>query len=140
MPIFLTTLATSHAIVAPAAPTPPAQASHVLLPIDEYRSLTEAASRAAPPRSEVDQALAILNDPNEQWTDAEDLVAGILRDGLASIRKRLDLTQAELGEILGVPQSRVSRLESNLDATTVRVVRQIAERLAARFGETEPRS
>ncbi|MEZ6234959.1 MAG: helix-turn-helix transcriptional regulator [Phycisphaerales bacterium] len=140
MPIFLATLATSHAIVAPTPPVPPEQASHVLLAIEEYRALAEAASKAAPPRSEVDQALAILSDPNEQWTDAEDLAAGILRDGLGAIRKRLDLTQAELGEVLGVPQSRVSRLESNLDATTVRVVRQIAERLAARFGGDEPRS
>ena len=51
MPIFLATLATSHAIVAPTPPVPPEQASHVLLAIEEYRALAEAASKAAPPRS-----------------------------------------------------------------------------------------
>lgn len=109
-----------------------ARATHVLLSMQEYRELTAAAAAAAPTEGEVSRALQVLDDPGQEWSDGEALLGQILRDGLAELRKRHGLTQAALGKLVGMPQSQVSRLENNLESTTLRVLRLIADRLAER--------
>jgi hypothetical protein len=110
--------------------------THVILPVDEFLKLTEppasSATVAAPSDSEIDAAIGVLNDPDQTWRDAESVLWQVLRDGLAPARKSRGLTQEQLASELGMSQPQVSRMESNLDSATLRVLRRVAERLAQR--------
>lgn len=105
--------------------TPEGQTTHVLVPKDEYDRLT---SRPNP--EAVAEAVAVLGDSKAKWLDASDVIADLLAHGLAAERKARDLSQTQLGELLGVAQSQVSRYEKNPDALTLGVLRQIASLLA----------
>jgi transcriptional regulator with XRE-family HTH domain len=48
---------------------------------------------------------------------------------IAALRKRRNLSQAELAEIVGVEQPTISRIERGYEGVTVRLLRQIADAL-----------
>jgi DNA-binding XRE family transcriptional regulator len=77
----------------------------------------------------VRQAAAILTSKRTKWHDANQVLPEIIIAGLAATRKQLGLTQAELGKRLGLPQSRISKIESNPDAITLRLLKRIAAAL-----------
>lgn len=111
--------------------------THVLVPAAEYDRA--AASGNGPSRRAVEAAARVLNDPGTVWHDAESVLAEIVRSGVEKARRERGLTQAELGKLLGMPQSQVSRLERNPDGTTLRVLRRVAEALASARGTSTPR-
>jgi ribosome-binding protein aMBF1 (putative translation factor) len=115
-------------------------ATHVVVPIEEYRALVAASSggamsmqapTAAPTDAEVDAAIAVWNNPSTQWHDADAILREILTNGVASARKARGLSQADLGAALSASQSSVSRLEKNTEAASIGQLRQIAAMLAS---------
>ncbi len=114
---------------------PDGKTAYRLVPADEYARLTRAArprsrARAGPSDAAVADALSILADPATTWHDANDVVFDIVRRGLKQVRRELGLTQAELGKLLRLPQPRVSRIENNPDAISLRLLKRIARILA----------
>ena len=95
--------------------------THVLLPIEEYERLVKA--------DMVQEAVAIIEDPNTEWIDADELALQLAADRIAAARKAAGLTQAQLGKKLRLPQSQISRIERNPDRTTVRTLKRIARAL-----------
>jgi DNA-binding XRE family transcriptional regulator len=83
-----------------------------------------------PSEESVRRASAIFASKDTIWHDANDVLPDILGEGLATTRKQLGITQTELGKRVGLPQSRISRIESNPDAVTVRLLKRIAAALA----------
>ncbi|HUU96176.1 MAG TPA: helix-turn-helix transcriptional regulator [Phycisphaerae bacterium] len=77
----------------------------------------------------VQEAVTILEDPNTEWIDADELALQLAADRIAAARKAAGLTQAQLGKKLGLPQSQISRIERNPDRTTVRTLKRIARAL-----------
>ncbi len=111
--------------------------THVVVPVEEFQKLSGAGSQNAeltglhrmPSEEDVREAVRILNDPNTVWYDGEEVLRDLIREGLIDARKRAGLTQAELASQVGLSQAQISRLESNMDGATVRVLRRIAEAL-----------
>jgi DNA-binding XRE family transcriptional regulator len=101
------------------------QVTHVMVPIAEFEKMKGSAG-AAPSSSDIDEAVRTLNDATESWHDADAVLASLLRDGLASVRKAHGLTQQELARALDLSQPQVSRLEKSLDGATVRMLRRLA--------------
>lgn len=105
--------------------------THVLVPVDEFNRLRLAAEAGGPASgpsdSEIDNALRILRDPATEWTDAEDVLLQIARDGLSALRKDRGMTQAELAAELGLSQAQVSRIERRPENASLRLLREIAE-------------
>lgn len=97
------------------------QTTHVMVPIDEYEKLVMADMARS--------AIQKLEDPNTEWTDAGDLAAEFARDAIVEARKKVGLTQKQLGKKLGLPQSQISRIERHPDRTTVRTLRKMARAL-----------
>ncbi len=86
--------------------------------------------RAGPSEASIRRAAAIFTSKKTKWHDANDVLPEILAEGLATTRKQLGITQSELGKRVGLPQSRISKIESNPDAITVRLLKRIAAALA----------
>ncbi len=61
--------------------------------------------------------------------DADDFARELAGSRIAKARKAAGLTQAQLGERLGLPQSRISHIERNPDSTTVGALKRIARAL-----------
>jgi DNA-binding XRE family transcriptional regulator len=97
------------------------RATHVLVPVEDYEELVKAAM--------VQEAIAKLEDPNTEWIDFDDAKLQLAADRIAAARKAAGLTQKQLGEKLGLPQSQISRIERNQDRTTVRTLKRIARAL-----------
>lgn len=97
------------------------RATHVLLTVNEYEQLTNAAEAA--------ELIAMLEDPTTKWIPAEDAALGFAGDSIAEARKRAGLTQKQLADKMGVPQSQISRIEKNPDKTTMRTMKRIAAAL-----------
>ena len=95
--------------------------THVLVPIEEYERLVKAET--------VDRILAKLEDPKTEWVDADDLAIEFATESVVKARKAAGLTQKQLADRLGVPQSQISRIERNPDRTTVRTLKRIAKAL-----------
>lgn len=97
------------------------ETTHILVPVEEYDRLLDVCSLA--------NAIADIDNPNVEWISAEQ--AGLRFAGLeiAEARKAAGLTQKQLGEKLGLPQSQISRIERNPDHTTVRTMKKIAKAL-----------
>jgi len=70
-----------------------------------------------------------LEDPNVQWVDADDVAIEFATEELVKARKAARLTQKQLGQRIGVPQSMISRIERRPDRTTVRTLKRIAKAL-----------
>jgi|GEM_PF-7032693 len=88
-----------------------------------------AEKRSGPSEASIRKAAAILTSKRTKWHDANDVLPEIIMAGLATTRKQLGLTQAELGKRVGLPQSRISKIESNPDAITVRLLKRLAAAL-----------
>ena len=112
----------------------------VLVPVSEFR-------RAFPDRQidegnlsdlfsakEVADATKVLDDPNAEWIDLDDAKAMLAAKDLIAARKSKGLTQKQLGDLVGVPQSQISRIERNPDRTTVRMMKKIAKALKVDVG------
>lgn len=91
------------------------------VPVDEYERLIKS--------SMIEEAIAILNDPDEGWVDADDFALELAAERVARARKAAGMTQKQLAAKLKVPQSQISRIERNPDHTTVRTLRRIAKAL-----------
>jgi DNA-binding XRE family transcriptional regulator len=112
--------------------------THVLVPVEEFKRLTGEQPDIGPPTAEeVANAVRMLEDPNTEWYDANDVLWEIVRTGLGSVRKEQGLTQEQLAAALGVSQSHVSRMEKSLDGVTLRVLRRMAELLATPPSENQ---
>ena len=96
--------------------------THVLVPVDEYEQLVKAGM--------VERAIATLHDDdNVEWVDADVFALELAAERIAEARKAAGLTQKQLGDKLGLPQSQISRIERNPDHTTVRTLKRIARAL-----------
>lgn len=92
-----------------------------MVPIDEYEALVA--------RSMVESAINILEDPNTEWFDADEVLLKFAGNEIAEARKAAGLTQTQLAKRLKVPQSQISRIERNPDRTTIRTLKKIAKAL-----------
>jgi len=104
--------------------------THRIVPVEEYEALVALEKSSGPSEDFIREAAAILTSKKTKWHDANDILPEIIENGIASLRKRQGVTQSELGRRLGVPQSRVSRMERNEDALTLRVLKRLAKALA----------
>jgi DNA-binding XRE family transcriptional regulator/PHD/YefM family antitoxin component YafN of YafNO toxin-antitoxin module len=102
------------------------RATHVLLPIDQYEELLNAL--------EAQELAAKLDDPSTKWVPAEKAAMQIAGSWLAEARKKAGLTQKQLADRVGVPQSQISRIEKNPDHTTLRTMKRIAAALGVEIG------
>lgn len=66
----------------------------------------------------------------DDWVDAGAFGLQLAGEEIARARKAAGLTQKQLGERLGLPQSQISRIERRPDHTTVRTLKRIAKALA----------
>lgn len=103
--------------------------THVLVPIEEYQRLVGAAAPvvSAPSDQQIDEAIAIWNDPTTEWVDGEEVFEKILRDGIEHARRVSGMSQGELGKKVGLSQPQVSRIESRPEQATLAVLRRIAD-------------
>ncbi len=103
--------------------------THFIVPVEEYEKLVMARMElellAERDRTGVDP----FDDPEVKWIDAENLFLQWAGDQIARARKARRMTQKQLAEKLGVPQSQISRIERNPDRTTVRTLKRIAQAL-----------
>ena len=96
--------------------------THVIVPVDEYDRMLEA--------SMVQSAIEKLNNADSiEWVDADEFGLQLAGQWIAKARKDKRLTQKQLGDKLGLPQSQISRIERNPDRTTVRTLKRVARAL-----------
>jgi hypothetical protein len=95
---------------------------------------------SAPSTQDIARAAAVLSDPNTVWHDGEEVLHELLTKGLAPARESRGLTQAQLGKAAGMPQSQVSRLERDLESTTVRTVRRLANAIVSEVSKATKQS
>lgn len=96
--------------------------AYVLVPIEEYEQLVKS--------SMAGNATQMLKATHEDaWVDFDSFRLQLAGERIAAARKQAGLTQQQLAKRLKVPQSQVSRIERNPDATTVRTLRKIAKAL-----------
>ena len=95
--------------------------THVLVPIDEYEELVSGA--------EAQELVARLEDPSTKWVPAKTAAAQFAGSWIAAARQQAGLTQKQLAERVGVPQSQISRIEKHPDHTTLRTMKRIATAL-----------
>jgi len=74
----------------------------------------------------------VLNDPDAVWHDAWEVLAEFEVLQLFAARKAKGLTQKQLGEKLGVPQSRISYIEKHPTSISVGLLMQMADALGVR--------
>ncbi len=106
--------------------------THVLVPIGIYEQLTaeHAGAMRPPSESDIDAAIAIVGDPGAEWQDAEHVLRRMVREGVEQARRERDITQQELGALIGLSQPQVSRIEKNPESVPLGTLRRIAEALA----------
>ncbi len=97
------------------------ETTHILLPIEEYDRLMLA--------DMVQSVLSKMDDPDDQFVDAEVVALEFAAEKIVAARKAAGLTQKQLGAKLKIPQSQISRIERNPDRTTVRTLKRIAKAL-----------
>ncbi len=114
---------TSHAFVIDEA----GSTTHVLIPIEEYERLVVADMAQG--------AAAKLAAPDADWMDYDDFRLEEAANRIVKARKAAKLTQQQLGDKLGLPQSQISRIERNPDRTTIRTLRRIAKALRVDVGD-----
>jgi DNA-binding XRE family transcriptional regulator len=102
------------------------RATHVLLPIREYEELLKAL--------EARELAAKRDDPSTKWVPAGKAALQIAGSWVAEARKQAGLTQKQLADRVGVPQSQISRIEKSPDHTTLRTMKRIAAALDLDIG------
>lgn len=95
-------------------------------PIADYEELIK--------KDMMESAIAKLNAPDHEFVDADQVAREITVDRIVAARKAAGLTQKQLGDKLGLPQSQISRIERNPDRTTVRTIKRIARALSVDIG------
>ncbi len=95
--------------------------THVILPIEEYEQLVK--------KSMVETAVTRLQEKDVQWVDADALGRRSASERIVSARRAAGLTQKQVGERLGLPQSQICRVERNPDHTSLRTLKKIAAAL-----------
>lgn len=101
--------------------SPDGHQTHVVLPLEVYEKLVEAEIAR--------KADEILRSPDTEWFELEDARAMLAGQKIAEARKAKRLTQAQLGKLVGMPQSQVSRLEKNPDASSMKLIKKVAKAL-----------
>lgn len=92
-----------------------------MIPIEDYEKLfLQQIARSAAP---------MLNDPDYEWFEFDDVRAMFAGQKIAAARKAKALTQAKLGKLVGMPQSQISRLEKNPDASSMKLIKKVAKAL-----------
>ena len=100
--------------------------THVLLSLTEYERLHEQLTMA----EMATVAIARIHDSKpEDFVDADDVAVEFARDLIVEARKKARLTQKQLGEKVGMPQSQISRIERRPDRTHVRTLKKLAKAL-----------
>lgn len=120
--------------------SPGGDATHILVPREEYERLARSGPRAIPTKpssAAIEEAMLVLGSTATEWTDANEVMRDVIGRGLASVRKGCGLSQKELGELLGASQSQVSRYEKKPDSVTIGVLRRIAQALQGHTGRPE---
>jgi transcriptional regulator with XRE-family HTH domain len=79
----------------------------------------------------------MLESSSTVWHSADDVMRGIVSQGLSAVREQSGLTQAQLGKLASMPQSQVSRIEKDLDSATMRVIRRVAAALSGSTARTQ---
>lgn len=105
--------------------------THVIVPIEEYEELVKADMELELVTELEGKGIDPFDDPNVEWVDAEQFALQLAADRIVQARKARKMTQKQLAEKLGVPQSQISRIERNPDRTTVRTLKRIAKALNA---------
>ena len=107
--------------------------THVVLPIRTYEKLAGEPAAALQPifADDVRAAVAILNDPETQWHDANALLQRLIHEGIEQARRQRGITQAQLGAAVGLSQPQISRIERNPEGAPLGILRRIAQMLAA---------
>jgi ribosome-binding protein aMBF1 (putative translation factor) len=101
---------------------------YVLVPVNEYeRMILSDMVKVAVTQIE-------HGDDESELVDADQAALEFAARSIAEARKSRGLTQKQLGEKLGLPQSQISRIEKNPDRTTVRTLKRIAKALGADVG------
>ncbi len=96
--------------------------AYVLVPVEEYETLVKA--------NMIDSAVSKLDDPaQDDFVDADDFRLTLAAQRVVRARQAAGLTQKQLGDRMGLPQSQISRLERNPDRATVRTLKRIAKAL-----------
>jgi DNA-binding XRE family transcriptional regulator len=105
--------------------------THVILSIADYRRLLNPPPQPAIRLSkrEALRLRRIEESAATEWIPADQARLGLAARSLAEARIAAGLTQKQLGDRVGVPQSQISRVEKNPDKTTVRTLRKIAAAL-----------
>lgn len=98
------------------------------LSAEEYRRLM---AKTSDP--DILASLKALSDPESDWVTLEDVWRDWDVRRLAEARKASGLTQAQLGQRLGWPQSRISRIERHPERASVAVLERMARELRVRL-------
>lgn len=93
----------------------------VLVPVDEYERLVAFV--------EAHRLVDKLEDPKTAWVDFDEFKLQLAGNKLTEARKGRKMTQTQLADKLGVPQSQISRIERRPDQTTLRTLKRIAKAL-----------
>ena len=99
------------------------EVTHVLLSMKEFERL-QLADMALHAIGQIERG-----DHADDLVDADDVAIEFARDAIVEARKNAGLTQKQLGQKLGLPQSQISRIERRPDRTTVRTLRRLARAL-----------
>jgi|GEM_PF-1070108 len=105
--------------------------THVIVPIEAYEELVKADMELELLAEMEGKGIDPFDDPDAEWVDAEQFALNLAADRIVQARKARKMTQKQLAEKLGVPQSQISRIERNPDRTTVRTLKRIAKALNA---------
>lgn len=95
--------------------------THAVIPYDDYVYII-ALQMAR-------EAVPVLEDPNTEWIDGEELMASFAAPNIAAWRKKRGWTQKQLGAKLKMPQSQVARMEKTPGAITYKTLERVAKAL-----------
>lgn len=95
--------------------------THVIVPVDEYERLMLLDMGRSAAKN--------LDDPDDAFTDADQLGLELAGKQIAEARKARGLTQKALGDKLRLPQSQISRIERNPDRSSLKTLKRIAKAL-----------
>ena len=100
------------------------QPAFLLVPVEDYERLVKAEMIQSAIRKVTER------DPDKvKWVKAEDFAMKLASERIVEARKAAGLSQKQLGQKLGMPQSQISRIERSPDHTTVRTIQKIARAL-----------
>jgi DNA-binding XRE family transcriptional regulator len=98
--------------------------THVMIPVRDYDRMISALEERDRKRT----------SRSGEWIPAEKAALQTAADWLRDAREEAGLTQQQLADQIGVPQSQISRIEKNPDRTTIRTIKRIAAALRVDVG------